>query len=328
MPVLSLFSFHAPVLDNALTCWVQITDLCRSTWTNHLMGLSGILDSAPVQSCQDDHASKLIQTCRQYLIYHLIMAKATFCSKDVMPRSELTLSRNLEQWEVWNGDQKRQVISELLCEDQQLSSVSRNPGLAFRTSDNMRLIESSQGFSNALLLLINDICDLTNQHTTCRQIDRAGITSRVSYIQQCLRELNQISPHPSDIYLRAGQLLETHEMLHKRVESITATAEANRLAALLFLDEMCDLHFPDIIPTCRSNRSNIIQRILSLAEEVCEKYTVTAALPIWPTFLAGCSSGEENRVRVLTILERFQRGRSFGVRNFHSKKCRLLYVLT
>ncbi|KAL5338751.1 fungal-specific transcription factor domain-containing protein [Aspergillus crustosus] len=68
------------ILSAFILCWCDISDHCKSTWTKHLIGLSGILDACSEHPFTDSHTLRLIKTCRQYLVYHLIMAKATISS--------------------------------------------------------------------------------------------------------------------------------------------------------------------------------------------------------------------------------------------------------
>lgn len=60
------------------------------------MGLSAIIDVCPDLVWVNPDAATLIQTAQQYLVYHLVMAKATFCLNDVIPNSKQVLSEYLK----------------------------------------------------------------------------------------------------------------------------------------------------------------------------------------------------------------------------------------
>lgn len=104
------------------------------------------------------------------------------------------------------------------------------------------------------------------------------------------------------------------EKLRLKLEFITMTADSNRLAALLFLDETCATHLPHIVPRCRKSRSVIIQKIFSYVKSICETGPITAALPIWPVFVAGCmASTDDDRLQVMEIFDKFLSEEKFGV---------------
>jgi Fungal specific transcription factor domain len=282
------------------------------------MGLSGVLNACPEQAHQNYHASKLIHTCRQYLIYHLVMARATFRSDSIIPNLKSTLSRCLGYGNLTTDSSGINNYTRRSPEPNQ-PSTSCNPNfISIGAPEDMNLIDPYQGFSNTLLLVINDICNLVDLRSTPEPEDRARFTWRVSQLENSLQNLVQLPP----IYLE--QQMTNQNIAHDEMspseqysqgllESLVATAEANRLATFLFLDEACALHLPEVIPNCRKDRSENIKKILSLVEGICNEQAVTAALPIWPVFMAGCCTGEENRVRILNILDMFQGQRIFGV---------------
>lgn len=277
------------------------------------MGLSAILDACPDQAWQHPDAARLIQTAQQYLVYHLIMAKATFCLDDSIPNAKNVLSRYL------SGDGKS---SERGTADHGTSrpdggdnGVSHIFGPPFLGGpSHLHYIEPHQGFSNALLLLVNQICDLAGE------AESTDIAKRARQLEARLESLTQLLPKSAlDGAARYLVHMAGDEIPSHRLESIVDTAEAHRLAALLFLDEICALHVPRVTPDCRSARSAHIERILSLVESICEREPVTAALPIWPVFIVGCAIvAEDDRRRVLDILDKFQLRRIFGVSSWLS----------
>ena len=254
------------------------------------MGLSAILDVCPKAAYNNPLASKLVYACRQYLRYHLVMARATFRNNVALPNLKATLSKYL--------DPSTDTPTGISCNSKSIYQV-----------------ESNQGFCNALLFLINDICDLADLQIAPDDDFTAEtqeeVSKRVARIESDLQSLIQLPLDPSN----QQESLEGGDDFQQRLQSIISTAEANRLTALLFLDEVCTMHFPQVVPKTRASRSTYIGNILSLVEEICEKDHVTAALPIWPVFIAGCSAGEEDRLRVLKIFNSFQCKRMFGVSN-------------
>lgn len=281
------------------------------------MGLSGVLESCPETTTLDPHGARLIRTCQQYLVYHLIMAKATFCVNDIIPNSASILSKYLggyksRPWFYHDDGRETTYLDHEI--DAPAEASQRLLSVAF---SNMHHVEPHQGFSNALLTLINEISNLTD--ISGRREDAVEAAKQVRQLETQIENLTQIPLRPESLksdgdYFADGHFSVDTDPPQHRLESIIATAEAHRLAALLFLDETCALHLPQVVPGCRAARSAHTQAILSLVESICEKEPVTAALPIWPVFIVGCATvTDEDRLRVLNILDQFQCRRIFGV---------------
>ncbi|KAH7029535.1 fungal-specific transcription factor domain-containing protein [Microdochium trichocladiopsis] len=315
-----------------ILCWCDIADYCRPTWISHLKGVAGILDARSDYDTRDGYASRLIQFCRQYLVYHLVMAKATFRIDKFISNSDRTLSKHLlaDSWprEVDTRCQSSSTNSDALSMDEEnilmqlfsgyevdalTDSVAAEDIISHDDTAASDYIECFQGFSNSLLLLINEICDLSNGSES-REMDH--VASIVERIRSNLESLIQLAPGQSyDAYLAQANNESFHGKgsLDSRLEVILATAEANRLAALLLLEDTCALRFPELKSPGTTSREEYIEKIISTVEMICDKEQVTAALPIWPIFIAGCSIvSEEGRLRVLSILEKFQVPRVFG----------------
>ncbi|CAH0056180.1 unnamed protein product [Clonostachys solani] len=321
-----LINYLEALVSVIVLCWCDISDRCQPSWTNHLMGISLLLDACPEDASEDPYAMKLIQFCRQYFVYHTVMAKATFSIDGFIPNSRSALSRYLGQTDIAATSEvssPEEHFSRLVLEpagtnhEPEQGSTQIGAGLLAKGLHPDQ-IELHQGFSNTLLVLINSISDLVDVKKPSE-----GGTSNSETIRQLNTSLENLVQVPPN---EAGQnpIIEADkEGIRKspdadaspglRLETIKATAEANRLAALIFLDDTCSLHFPDIVPACRRHRHEYIQKIFSLVEVVCGSQPVTAALPIWPMFIAGCSiTNEDDRVKFLSILERFQWERLFG----------------
>ncbi|VUC24978.1 unnamed protein product [Clonostachys rosea] len=321
-----LVNYLEALVSVIVLCWCDISDRCQPSWTNHLMGISLLLDACPEDASDDPYAMKLIQFCRQYFVYHTVMAKATFSIDGFIPNSRSALSKYLGQTSIADTSQistpeehfSRLVLDPVGTEQKtQKGPAHMGPGL-LSIGVHPDQIELHQGFSNTLLFLINSISDLVDVKKPSE-----GGTSNSETIRQlntALENLVQVPPNEAD----HNPIIEDEKegtdkrpdpgiSSTRKLETIRATAEANRLAALIFLDDTCSLHFPDIVPACRRHRYEYIQEIFSLVEVVCGSQPVTAALPIWPMFIAGCSiTNEDDRVKFLSILERFQWERLFG----------------
>ena len=184
----------------------------------------------------------------------------------------------------------------------------------FGSPSHIHYIEHHQGFSNALLLLVNEISDLAGKGGT------NDIAKRVYQLEAQHEKLNQLLPKSAlDESTSLPIHMERKKIPSYRLQSTLDTAEAHRIAAFLFLDEMCALHLPGVAPDCRSSGSAHIEEILSLVESICNREPVTAALPIWiwPVFIVGCAViTEGDRLRILDILDKFQLRRIFGVSLF------------
>lgn len=244
------------------------------------------------------------------------MLKATFSSRDIVPNLESILRKNIASWEIWDDIESHSSLDTPASS----RSSSKDNDLCFETDDmdlehilssySMQQIDTNQGFSNGLLLLINYICDLKSDSSDSKQGNESEISSKMKKIEHSLQTLKQIPPDMKctnfeDMPLDAEVRFHKDDIMRRRLESIVATAEANRLGALLFFEAQTAARSP--------LASDRIKDIINLAEEVCEKDVVTASLPIWPIFLAGCFCSEEYRFRVLSILHKFQRERTFGV---------------
>ncbi|KAJ4259003.1 hypothetical protein NW762_008091 [Fusarium torreyae] len=194
-------------------------------------------------------------------------------------------------------------------------------------------IDAHQGFSNSLLLIINDICDLAqksrfdgmdadfhNMHRLHELLQKVNkLCRRIENIVQTPPKSLQRGSRPNAWGL-LDPCIDDDEWRRLRQQEqllgvVTATAEANRLGCLLFLDDICAHRFPGIIPSCRSDRAKNIQNIIDLAEKICAFGSLTAALPIWPVFMAACAvNGEQDRIRVTGLLDTYRSGQTFGVR--------------
>ncbi|KAI8956697.1 fungal-specific transcription factor domain-containing protein [Daldinia sp. FL1419] len=310
-----------------MLCWYDISDNCKSTWISHLMGIFGFLDVCLQQNIRTPEEKAIVQFGQQYLMYHLVMAKSTLHLDEVMPKYKDILTRLLGNSETSSTkciDTNYTSSKELVNATSQPVSFGYGNGdptmqPGFRLvgpsfNDELDRIDTHQGFSNRLLLIINDICDLRNsQNSDERQDnDAEALERRVIEIQSRLEVLTQNPPENSyQFWERSDQ--PGPEELQRRLDFIMMTAESHRLATLLFLDETCATHLPHIIPQCRKIRSATIHEILFKVKCICETGPITAALPIWPVFVAGCmASSDDERLQVMEIFDKFLSQKKFG----------------
>lgn len=334
-------SFREALVSVFILCWADITDHCRPTWLNHMMGISSVLDAAPMEALDDPLTTKLVAFCRQYLLYHLVMARATFCVDKLIPGWKPALAPLLENFKGPSSPPTPILMPSRITGN----LMDWTPSLPLDPPQNLQRIpmpietedpdeiDIHQGFSNSLLIGVNDICDLA-QNSRFDGMDDAF--ENMNRLHELLQKVNELCRRIENIVQKPPKALQRgakpndwglldpsigdDEWRRLRQQEqllgvVTATAEANRLGCLLFLDDICAQRFPGIIPSCRSDRKRNIHRILDLTDRVCAYGSVTAALPIWPVFIVACAvDDEQDRIRVLSIMENFRRNQSFGVR--------------
>ena len=226
---------------------------------------------------------------------------------------ESILLKNIAEWEIWNelDDQADADRPHFSSKGISISTEKRN-GFediemdAIIASPCMQRIDTSQGFSNGFLLSINTVCDLTSNTSPSDPKAEKEITSKIKRIESYLLSLKQLPPdikcsNFDDLPLKEGLRSVKEDIMNRKKQSIVATAEANRLGALLFLEIQMAAKFPQINLESRSTTYDHMQKILILAEEVSEKDIVTQSRSV----LAGCFSDEENRPHVLSVLYKF-----------------------
>lgn len=161
-------------------------------------------------------------------------------------------------------------------------------------------IDPYMGFSQSLLLLINQVTELA----WSKEDDQNNISpSTVHRLKRNLEDIQQSLPN--------GQIDPTTEC--------ASIAEANRLGALLLLHETCSpktasAHRPGLPAFDPEEKNQFVEKILNLILEKKATMMRTAVLPLWPLFLAGCCAREdEERVTVLQLFEELNGIRRFGV---------------
>ncbi|KAJ5716332.1 hypothetical protein N7493_008243 [Penicillium malachiteum] len=165
--------------------------------------------------------------------------------------------------------------------------------------DSPDTIDTYMGFSHSLLLLINEVADLAGTPSEASSIAKA---SNVYPLKKRIETIQQMPPV---------------EFISPDTEC-AAIAEANRLGTLLLLHEICSsksrqpdyYHLPSFNP---DEKDQYVEQILQLILSKKANMMRTAALPLWPLFLAGCCTrNEEDRVTVLQIFEEVESIRRYG----------------
>ncbi len=290
----------------------------------HLAGLAGLLELCVKQRYRSSYDEQLFKHCRQYLIYHLIMAKATFPNDYALPDIQSTLTRlschiaesrsaGALQDSAASGESREAATAAsqaLMSAGQHLLGREELLGDPYH-------IEPHQGFSNTLLFLINDISELSLQANSTEG-NESDLMAEAVRIEQSLIRLEQ-PPPPFHGQVNAttedtdGSEFASVELAEQKLRLLTAHAEANRSAALLLLNEACRLRQPKIHQKLQSSRSDLVEDILSFTETICNAGIITAALPIWAVFVAGCTVTEASqRQRVLKIMDDFQSTKRYG----------------
>ncbi|KAJ5088916.1 hypothetical protein N7456_012532 [Penicillium angulare] len=160
-------------------------------------------------------------------------------------------------------------------------------------------IDPYMGFSQSLLLLIDRVTELAWS-----------------------KEDEQINISPSTVHTLKKDLEDIQQRLpSEQIDPTTecaSIAEANRLGALLLLHETCSpksasANKPSLPIFDQEEKNQFVKRILSLIMGKKANMMRTAALPLWPLFLAGCCArGDEERVIVLRLFEELNDIRRFG----------------
>jgi hypothetical protein len=190
--------------------------------------------------------------------------------------------------------------------------------------DSLDIIDPYMGFSNSLLLLINEVADLAwEDGDSVSDEVTEPLNIRATRLKESLENLRQIPPFVPSTALGMRNSVGSGEVTESECQAI---AEANRLGALVLLHEICSSTTTSSDHTINSVTHNTrppglrsedkdpyVRRILNLILDN-KNMKRTAALPLWPLFLAGCCApGEEERITVLRLFEELEGTKRFGV---------------
>ncbi|CAK7227571.1 hypothetical protein SBRCBS47491_006615 [Sporothrix bragantina] len=301
-------------------CWFEVADHCQPTWTDHLAAMATLLEACTSYvetGGLAGAAEDLVRFAWQYFAYHLVTAKTAFPVQKLITSPAKASSSSAGTAyahgfaEVATAAPPSRPIPAL---HQQYLRLRPDP-----TKD--AYVDAYQGFSNTLLFLIDEICELRNTHSST--VDVAAI---VRQIEEALVSLRQLPPKPSGDYMEFfvdGNESDGSSPASDRSGSsdggtrflvLESTAEAHRLGALLFLDETCALYWPSIVPRTRAVRGRLVDQIIDLSRAILAAEHVTAAFPVWAVFMAGCMArsggdggGDGQRQRILSIFARLEK---------------------
>ncbi|EXJ94142.1 hypothetical protein A1O1_02535 [Capronia coronata CBS 617.96] len=292
-----------------MLCWFEISDGCNPSWVTHLKGFRGLLHRHRRKLANvSPHSWNMQQFFVRYFDFHLVLAKTTFrvdegdsnadLSHPIVGNtgSESTSSRS----ELYHGpDHTRQDHDDAPNFSSSTSSLSLHMPL-----DSMDDIDPYMGFSNGLLLLINEITDIGPMAS--RTGDQARATIHARRLKTSLANLHQRLPESA----------VSSDMVTRR-RAFVATAEAYRLGAIILLHEVLSRSYPAVSAPChvitKPELDDAIQSILQLIDTRLEDMIDTAALPLWPLFLAGCCVDlEEDRMTALRLFEVIEQRKRFG----------------
>ncbi|KAK5232624.1 hypothetical protein LTR47_006188 [Exophiala xenobiotica] len=296
------------LLVSMMLCTVEINDLYPSTWVVHFSAYRHAIQQRITRNaeCRDDDYGYNLG--HRYFTHQLIMAKTMF---DVEAASSAFVTAS-NHGSLVDDSRSRWTSTENLALEMDL--------------DSMRIIDPYCNFSNALLLLVNEVTDLKRlqsstqrlKHVRDRRKQELLIQTKMQRLNASLVNLTQVTPE----WIRESE----PEVVVTLIEQV---AEANRLAALILL-----LHEPYLpsadhnaaagvggggspitsIPvspfnktapaSCvRDEKENHIKILLQLLDGiVASDYPLAPSWPLWPVFIAGCcTNNEDNRIAVMNI---------------------------
>jgi len=181
-------------------------------------------------------------------------------------------------------------------------------------------IDPYMGFSNRLLLLINEITDLVLVGNTAD--NNTLFTNKARHLKSSLDNLQQRLPafpamaaaSPSD----SDSNPATQRDLASRKRAMAATAETYRHGAIVLLHHILSQPQPaasissHVIIHAKELHA-AIHSILHTISTHLDDMIHTAALPLWPLFLAGCCvDDEEQRMTALRVFETTEQRKRFG----------------
>ncbi|PGH05605.1 hypothetical protein AJ79_06772 [Helicocarpus griseus UAMH5409] len=293
-----------------MLCWFEISDSCSSSWVTHLNGLWHLLSrfQRPSSSSLSQHSENLDHFFHRYFAFHLVLARTAFRVDDDIQFHNPTTTpadKSLASKPTANESPKLNFCT------------STNLLLGHMSLDTLERIDPYMGFSNSLLLLINEVAELAWGNPL--PATSAESTANFTYLEN----LQQRPP----VSVEKVATDETNNSSGQHFASeLIAIAETYRYAALLLLHEIyCPVSRPAGEPaTFRSNnhrlpnlspvdRERYVREILRLIVEELTAAMQSATMPLWPLFLAGCcATSDEDRILVFRIFEKAENLKRFG----------------
>lgn len=308
-----------------MLCWFEITDGCRPSWVTHLKGIHSLINQFQDVFIRSSRTSDVSRFFSRYFSFHLVLARTAFRVED-----DITFTKTSSP--VNTGSTSRQDYPSI-------SKLTDFLSLAMPLED-LDQIDSYMGFSNSLLLLINEVADLAWKYSSKESVeaDLPFVREQVRRLRTSLETLQQTPPPLADngrvdnmsFYAFAT---EADYMLERTVAEFQAIAEANRIGALLLLHEVCAsrLQRPDLFRAATATevesdetdgydfvstdyKTRYVRGILDPMIQNINRINRTAALPLWPLFIAGCCvTTEEDQITVIKIFEETEKLKRYGV---------------
>lgn len=259
----------------------------------------------------------------RYFAFHLVLAKTTFQpdgndSDDIRTASSIVPSPSEDPTPATREPSQDADILAL--------SPSSSFLAAHMNEDSMDEIDLYKGFSDRLLLLINEITDLvplgkTTDNKTIFIAKARHLKSSLDTVQQHLPEFPVSSSTSSSTSTPPPTSTPGPDLATRKI-AISATAETYRQGAVILLHHiLTQCHTAGsstvashVIIVPAKEQQTAIASILNTIDHHFETMIHTAALPLWSLFLAGCcvDNNEELRMTALRIFETIEAKKRFG----------------
>lgn len=301
-----------------MLCWFDISDGCQPSWIKHLRGFRGLL-AQHQQGIRTGEISSgsLERFFTQYFLFHAVLAKTTFHADDTNLDTAGVVRESTSQAHLAPPSPEassiytRNLSTALIGPQVRSENISPSTSLIslYLPQDNLDEVDLYMGFSNALLLLLNEITELhisISQHNTNTMPDKQN--TFLVQARRLKRTLDKVIQQPPLLH-------SVPHTAHKRL-IILAVAETYRIGALLFLHEvLTSTGFHDIAARVfrQHDRKSYTTSILELIDNNKSDIMHMAVLPLWPLFIAGCcADADTDRVRTIEIFELAEQQQRFG----------------
>lgn len=296
-----------------MLCWFDISDGCRPSWIKHLRGFRGLLaQHQHVVRTDGFHARGLERFFTQYFLFHLVLAKTTFHAEDTSLGNDTLVNKAKGEAIQYDSHPARLGSTSTLSlgrvKPEQVSPSTLLMSL-YLSHDALDEVDLYMGFSNALLLLLNEIAEL---HTS---ISEFRSTTTIENQHPMLVRARRIKRSLDKLIQQPPPLHGIPEIEQKRL-AILAIAETYRIGALLFLHEVLNSAGTATLANRlfrHSDRASYISSILGLVDANKSGLVHMAILPLWPLFIAGCcADAESDRLKTIEIFELMENQHRFG----------------
>uniref|UniRef100_A0A093UYD4 Uncharacterized protein n=1 Tax=Talaromyces marneffei PM1 TaxID=1077442 RepID=A0A093UYD4_TALMA len=239
-----------------MLCWFEITDGCRPSWVTHLKGIHTLINQYQDIFIKNSRTSDVSRFFSRYFSFHLVLARTTFRVEDDITFTKTTSSKNT------GNTEKTDAIMQYYPS---ISKLTDFLSLAMPLED-LDQIDSYMGFSNSLLLLINEVADLAWKYHS-----KESVETDLPFVREQRPDLFRIP-------------------MSTETESADGYHSASTDYKTRYVREILD---------------PMIQNINHISR--------TAALPLWPLFIAGCCvTTEEDQITVIKIFEQTEKLKRYG----------------